>query len=217
MRCKGSCKRSVLFTDWRDALRGARWGLACLDLLRDLWASELTSPWYFIRKSVETCSGWEVQTSPRYMFAFWVVRPPSMALHCSSLNTGWASISKRKETYRSWKEIEPIETETPNPDLQQHARSRLQKYRSNIETEIPYQNGRERTLQERDPAFLLLTLWVALLVSSYLSNAASFVLCVCCSRVQDHYNVLHYSPISKKTSVRQVVIDKWLPLNSAQI
>ena len=29
---------------WRDAVRGARWGLEYLDLLRDIWASELTSP-----------------------------------------------------------------------------------------------------------------------------------------------------------------------------
>ena len=28
---------------WRDAVRRARWGLEHLDLLRDFWASELTS------------------------------------------------------------------------------------------------------------------------------------------------------------------------------
>ena len=28
--------------DWRHAARGARWGLEYLDLLRDIWASELT-------------------------------------------------------------------------------------------------------------------------------------------------------------------------------
>ena len=27
----------------RDAVHGARWGLEYLDLLRDIWASELTS------------------------------------------------------------------------------------------------------------------------------------------------------------------------------
>ena len=34
---------------WRDAARGARWGLEYLDLLRDVRASELTSQLYFIR------------------------------------------------------------------------------------------------------------------------------------------------------------------------
>ena len=29
--------------EWRDAVRGARRGLEYLDLLRDIWASELTS------------------------------------------------------------------------------------------------------------------------------------------------------------------------------
>ena len=46
-------------------------------------------------------------------------------------------------------------------------------------------------------------------VQSYLSDTASFVLCVVC-RVKDHHNLLHYSPLLKKTwvrlsSVRQVV------------
>ena len=34
---------------WREAARGARWGLEYLDLLRDIWASELTSQRYFKR------------------------------------------------------------------------------------------------------------------------------------------------------------------------
>ena len=52
--------------------------------------------------------------------------------------------------------------------------------------------------------------WVALLVSRYLSNAASFVLCVL-RRVKDHHTVLHYSPRLKNICVRQVALDKWLP------
>ena len=53
----------------------------------------------------------------------------------------------------------------------------------------------------------------------YLSNAtcliqALFVVCVCAlRRVKDHHNMLHFSPRLKNTSVRQVVLDKWLPLN----
>ena len=31
------------FVDWRDAVRGARWGLDDVDLLTNIWASELTS------------------------------------------------------------------------------------------------------------------------------------------------------------------------------
>ena len=38
--------------------------------------------------------------------------------------------------------------------------------------------------------------------------------CICFC-VKDHNNVLHYSPLLKKTCVRQVVLDKWLPLNLA--
>ena len=53
--------------------------------------------------------------------------------------------------------------------------------------------------------------WVALLVKRYLSNRASFGLCVFC-RVKDHHNLLHYSPLLKKASVRQVVLDKLFPL-----
>ena len=41
-----------------------------------------------------------------------------------------------------------------------------------------------------------------------------FVLCVV-SSVKDHRNSLHSSPLLEKTSVRQVVLDKWLPLKSA--
>ena len=46
---------------WRDAVREARWGLEYLDLLGDIWASELTSQWYYIRENIKTCSGWEVK------------------------------------------------------------------------------------------------------------------------------------------------------------
>ena len=54
--------------------------------------------------------------------------------------------------------------------------------------------------------------WAALLVWSYLSNTASFVLCVF-RRVKDHRHLLHYSPRLKKACVRQVVLDKLLPLS----
>ena len=54
---------------------------------------------------------------------------------------------------------------------------------------------------------------MALLVSCYLSNKASFVLRVFRS-VKDHHNLLHYSICLKKACVRQVVLDKWFPLNS---
>ena len=30
-------------SSWRDAVRGARWGLEYLGLLRNIWASEITS------------------------------------------------------------------------------------------------------------------------------------------------------------------------------
>ena len=55
----------------------------------------------------------------------------------------------------------------------------------------------------------------------YLSNATClmrpclFVFCVVC-RAKDHRNSLHDSPILKKACVRQVVLDKWLPLNDAE-
>ena len=35
-------------------------------------------------------------------------------------------------------------------------------------------------------------------------------------RVKGHRNLLHYSPLVKKTGVRQVVLDKWFPLTQAQ-
>ena len=77
--------RHVLATppSWRDAVHGARWGLEYLDILRDLWASELTSPRYLMRENVKMCSGWEVQTSSRSML-FWVVWPTLHGSHCSS-------------------------------------------------------------------------------------------------------------------------------------
>ena len=42
---------------WRDAVRGARWGLEYPELLRDIWASELTSLMLFTGENVKTCSG----------------------------------------------------------------------------------------------------------------------------------------------------------------
>ena len=46
--------------------------------------------------------------------------------------------------------------------------------------------------------------------ANYLSNAASFVLCVV-RRVSDPHNLQHYSPLSKKTRARQVALDKVAP------
>ena len=57
---------------------------------------------------------------------------------------------------------------------------------------------------------------VALPVKSYLSNAASFVLCAA-HRVKDHRKLLHCSPRLKKTCVRQVVLDKRFPLTDDSI
>ena len=68
--------------------------------------------------------------------------------------------------------------------------------------------GARRVVASRDS-------WVALLVSRYLSNAASFALGVF-RRVKDHHSLLHYSPLLK-TCVRQVVLDKWLPLRYAEV
>ena len=74
-------------------MRGARWGLEYLDLLRYTLASELTSQWYFTREALRTALIEESTHQPRYMFTFWVVWPPFMALHCSSLNliTQWST------------------------------------------------------------------------------------------------------------------------------
>ena len=55
--------------------------------------------------------------------------------------------------------------------------------------------------------------WVELLVSCYLSNTASFVLCVVYS-VKDHHTLPDCSQLLKNTRVRQVVLDKWLPVNT---
>ena len=44
----------------------------------------------------------------------------------------------------------------------------------------------------------------------HLSNMASFVSCVF-RRVKDRHDLLHCSPLLKKTCVRQVVLDKWFP------
>ena len=53
--------------------------------------------------------------------------------------------------------------------------------------------------------------WVSLFVWCYLSNAASFVLCVF-RRAKDHHNLLHSSPVLKKTCIRRAMLDKWFPL-----
>ena len=47
--------------------------------------------------------------------------------------------------------------------------------------------------------------WVALLVQRYMSTKAS--------SVKDHHNSLRCSPLLKKSCVRQVALDKWLPLS----
>ena len=50
----------------------------------------------------------------------------------------------------------------------------------------------------------------------YWSNASCLIrphsCCVFCFRVKDHHDLLHCSPRLKKTRVRRVVLDKWLPL-----
>ena len=43
-------------------MRGARWELEYPELLRDIWASELTSQVLVTRENVKTCSGGDVQT-----------------------------------------------------------------------------------------------------------------------------------------------------------
>ena len=52
----------------------------------------------------------------------------------------------------------------------------------------------------------------------YLSNATSLIrprlfYVFLFDRVKDHHNLLHHSPLLKNICVRQVVFDKWLPLN----
>ena len=56
---------------------------------------------------------------------------------------------------------------------------------------------------------VFVTACLALLVSRCLSNTASFVSSAF-RRVRDHHGLLHYSPRLKKTSVRQVVLGKFL-------
>ena len=58
--------------------------------------------------------------------------------------------------------------------------------------------------------------WVALLDKRYLSNTASFVLWLF-RRVKDRHNSLRYSPLLKKSCVRQVVLDKWFPLTKGAL
>ena len=54
----------------------------------------------------------------------------------------------------------------------------------------------------------------------YLSNATCpmwpclFYALFTVSRILDHHKSLHYSPLLKKPSVRQVVLDKWFPLSA---
>ena len=72
----GSCP--LLGLEGRDA--GAKWGLEYPELLKSVRASVPTSQICVVRESVKTCSGRQVRTSPRYMFAFWVVWPPSVWL-----------------------------------------------------------------------------------------------------------------------------------------
>ena len=67
----------------------------------------------------------------------------------------------------------------------------------------PSEISRRRRARRRAP-------WVALLVSRYLSNAASFALCVF-RRVKDHRILLDDSPLLKKTCVGQVMLDKSPP------
>ena len=51
------------------------------------------------------------------------------------------------------------------------------------------------------------------LSNATLSNTGSFVVCVVC-HVKDHVKLLNDLPYLKNTCVRQVGLDKWLPLNS---
>ena len=85
--CQGLCpkntkqfRKSTVYS-WQDAVCWARWGLEYLDPLGSMLASELTSQWYVIRENATTCSDWEVQQSPRYVSAFWVVWPPLHVPH----------------------------------------------------------------------------------------------------------------------------------------
>ena len=48
-----------------------------------------------------------------------------------------------------------------------------------------------------------------------LSNAASLASCLF-RRVKDRHNLLHDSPRLKNNCVRQVVLDKWFPLEEGQ-
>ena len=57
---------------------------------------------------------------------------------------------------------------------------------------------------------------VAPLVEGCLSNAASLALRVF-RRVKGHYDLLKPSPLSNKTSVRQVVLDRWFPSNGLEL
>ena len=54
--------------------------------------------------------------------------------------------------------------------------------------------------------------WVARIGQRYLSNAAFFILRML-HLVKDRHGLLHDSPLLKKTSLRQVALDKWSPLH----
>ena len=60
------------------------------------------------------------------------------------------------------------------------------------------------------------TLWSRSFGWHYLSNATCLIrrhlFCVFRS-AKDHHNLLHDSQLFKKTCVRQVVLDRWFPLN----
>ena len=56
-------------------------------------------------------------------------------------------------------------------------------------------------------------LLIIIVLQRYLSIAASFVLCAF-RRVEDHHDLQGVSTLLKNTCVRQVVLDKWLPLTS---
>ena len=79
--------------------------------------------------------------------------------------------------------------------------------------------------RERDHVFLLATIYGFSIAASvyfpsqtsggttYLSNTTCLIrpclFYVCLCSVKDHRSLPNYSPLSKKTCVRQVVIDKW--------
>ena len=69
-------------------------------------------------------------------------------------------------------------------------------------THLPSRDPWSRRLLPREPA--------AGIGRHYLSSTASFASCAAYS-VKDRRNLPNCSPLSKKTCVRQVVLDKWFP------